>query len=374
MRREVASSEEFQRNSISGLAGPNGRMRSPAAEGRNSPDEDVDAMRRVTVEDVNRIAKAYLADQNSIAAALKPVPSGAPVAAKGFGGGEQLTAAPTKPVELPTWAASQLLTLQVPPPATPPAEFTLPNGLRLIVRNEKISPTVTVIGNIRNEQQLETPAGKDGAQGILEDMFSFGTKNLDRLAFQKALDDIAADESGGYDFSLRVLKPDFSRGVELLADNELNPALPEEAFRVIQPQTAQFMAGQLKSPGYRTARARITALYPSGDPALRETTPETVSSLTHDGCSPVLRQNVASRSRNHRGDWRYRARRGACGHRKMVRSVEDSRVQARCGFARRARKQSGCREGSRFQPVAGLWIWCRPSASRDSTPTTIRCK
>ena len=61
---------------------------------------------------------------------------------------------------------------------------------------------------------------------MLDDLFSYGTKNLDRLAFQKALDDIAADESAGFNFSLQVLKQDFSRGVQLLADNELNPALP----------------------------------------------------------------------------------------------------------------------------------------------------
>ena len=39
--------------------------------------------------------------------------------------------------------------------------------------------------------------------------------------------EIAANESAGYDFSLRVLKNDFARGVELLADNVLHPALPD---------------------------------------------------------------------------------------------------------------------------------------------------
>ncbi len=117
---------------------------------------------------------------------------------------------------------------------------------------------------------------------MLDNLFSYGTKNLDRLAFQKALDDIAADESAGFNFSLQVLKQDFSRGVQLLADNELNPALPSEAFDVIKPETAQFVAGRMKSPGYRAGRALNAALLPAGDPALRETTPQTVSSLTLD--------------------------------------------------------------------------------------------
>jgi zinc protease len=278
-RREIAAAE-FRRNSIPGLASV--WSDALAAEGRNSPDDDVAAMRRVTTEDVNRAAKQYLVDQNSISAQLKPVPSGAAVSSSGFGGSEELTSAPTKAVELPTWASSRLSALEMPPAPPSSNDVTLPNGLRLIVRTLKITPTITVMGRVRNEPQLETAAGKDGVSDVLDDMFSYGTKTLDRLAFQKALDDIAADESAGFSFSIRVLKQDFSRGAQLLADNELNPALPAEAFGVIKPQTAQFVAGRMKSPGYREGRALNEALLPANDPALRETTPQTVSSLTLD--------------------------------------------------------------------------------------------
>src|SRR5205823_414841 len=117
---------------------------------------------------------------------------------------------------------------------------------------------------------------------VLEGVFSYGTKTLDRLAFQKALDDIAASESAGANFSLKVLKQDFSRGVELLADNELHPALPQDAFKVVQQQTAELSEGELKSPGYRMERALVHALVPPGDALLRETTPQTISSLNYD--------------------------------------------------------------------------------------------
>jgi zinc protease len=278
-RKEIAASQ-FRRNSIPGLA--EAWSEALAAEGRHSPDEDVDAMKRVTPEEVNRIARKYLVEQESIAAELKPKPSGAPVASNGFGGGEQLTAAPTKSVELPSWAASRLLSLEKPPAPPPSADLTLPNGLRLIVRTERITPTISIVGNVRQDPQMETDPGKDGLSNVLEDLFSYGTKDLDRLAFQKALDDIAAEESAGFNFSLQVLKQDFSRGVQLLADNELNPALPQEAFEVLKPQTAQLIAGRMKSPGYQTGRALNRALLPANDPALREATPQTVSSLTLD--------------------------------------------------------------------------------------------
>jgi zinc protease len=111
-------------------------------------------------------------------------------------------------------------------------------------------------------------------------LFSFGTKTLNRLAFEKALDEIGATESAGADFSLQVLTNDFDRGMQLLAENELSPALPARAFKAIQPELAAGVAGELESPGYHAERALETALFPTNDPIQRETTPGSVQSLT----------------------------------------------------------------------------------------------
>ncbi len=274
---EIAGAE-FQRNSIPDLAAT--WSQALAGEGRQSPADIVDEMKKVTLADVNRVAKTYLTVQNSIVATLKPSASGEAVAGKGFGGAESTTAAPTKPVDLPAWAEASVKRLKVPPTPPQPTDVTLSNGIRLIVRTEPASPTVTVIGSIKHQPDLQIPAGKDGVDEVLAELFSYGTQTLDRLKFQEALDDIAASESGGTGFNLKVLKQYFNRGVELLADNELHPALPEDAFKVVQEQAAQLAAGNLKSPGYRTSRALGVALLPKDDPTLRETTPETVSGLT----------------------------------------------------------------------------------------------
>ena len=278
-RSEVAQAE-FQRNSIPGLASVwSGAL---AGEGRNSPEEDVDAIRKVTTEDVNRVAKQYLLNASSITATLKPVPSGQAVAANGFGGAEKVTAAPTKPVVLPPWAAIELDQLKAPETFITPSDTTLPNGIRLIVRTDHTSPTITLVGAVKNNADLQTPPGKEGVSDLLDGLYSYGTTTLDRLAFQKALDDIAANESAGDRFSLTVLKENFARGVALLADNELHPALPAQAFQVTQQQTAQFVAGNLQSPGYRTSRALDLAMLPARDPSLREATPATVNKVTLD--------------------------------------------------------------------------------------------
>jgi zinc protease len=279
-KQRVIARAQFRRNSIPGLA--EAWSDAVAGRGLDSPDEEVEMAKRVTVQDVNRVAKECLTDPNSITATLKPTPSGEAVSQKGFGETEQVTSPPTKPVTLPEWASSRLLALELPPPVPMPVETVLPNGIRLIVRPVKISPTITVRGNVRHNGQMQAPSGKEGISDVLDALFSYGTKTLDRVAFQKALDDIAADESAGYDFSLEVLKEHFSRGVQLLAENEMDPALPARAFGVTQQQFAQFIAGRMKSPSYRTERALTLGLLPPTDPGVREATPQTVTSLTLD--------------------------------------------------------------------------------------------
>ena len=274
---EIAGAE-FERNSISQLASL--WSQALAAEGRESPEDDVEAIKKVTLDDVNRVAKEYLTDA-AIVATLKPAPSGKAVASKGFGGTETTTSTPTKPVALPEWAEAAVKSLRIPDQRLHPSDVTLPNGIRLIVQTEKTSPTITLIGSIKTLDEIQTPTGKDGVSDILGGLFSYGSKTLDRLAFQKALDDIAASETAGTNFNLKVLKQDFARGVELLADNQLNPALPEDAFKVVQQQTAEIAGGQLESPGYKTQHALLLGLLPNGDPLLRETTPQTVTGVKY---------------------------------------------------------------------------------------------
>jgi zinc protease len=274
-RSEVANAA-FARNSIPGVASLWSEVL--AAEGRHSPQDDVDAIERVSIDDVNRVAKEYLS-QEPVMATLEPQPSGQAVASSGFGGAEQVTSQPTKPVPLPAWAEQALGRLDVPTWQLHPLDTTLQNGLRLIVETDLSTPTVTIEGDVRQQPDLEVPAGHEGLSSVVEGLFSYGTTSLDRIAFQKALDDIAADEAAGRQFSLKVLATHFDRGVQLLADNELRPGFPDSAFLVVRQQTEGAVAGQLKSPGYLAHRATLTGLLPAGDPELRQPTPETVHGL-----------------------------------------------------------------------------------------------
>lgn len=270
--------DELQKNSLFGLA--TAWSQAVAIEGRTSPEDDVRAIERVTVNDVNRVARQYLTPNTTVTAMLPPQPSGKPISRSTFGGAESFAPKHVKLVALPSWAATALARLSVPPSTTDPVVSTLPNGIKLIVQPETVSDTISVFGRIKSNSDLETPKGQEGTSQVLGQLFSFGTTTLNRIQFQEALDRIGADESAGTDFSLQVLANQFDRGVELLADNEIRPALPESAFRIMRQQVARYVAGQIESPQYLAHRALDAGLYPRNDPTLRQATPSTVSSLT----------------------------------------------------------------------------------------------
>jgi len=277
-KRQEIVQLEFEKNSVSGLA--NTWSQALAFQGLQSPDDMVQAFRAVTKADVDRVARQYLDDQHAITAVLTPQASGKPVAGKGFGGAESFASSPDKPVPLPDWAAKALAKLDVPASTVNPVVTTLPNGLRLMVQPESVSDTVSVYGRIANRAVLQEAKGKDGVGDVLDGLFEYGSTSLDRLAYQKALDDITAQESAGTEFSVEASSQNFERAVQLLADNELHPALPAQAFKVVQSQTARYLAGRQDSPDYLFGRAYGKALVPAGDPTLREATPESVNGLT----------------------------------------------------------------------------------------------
>ena len=255
-KRGELASVEFQRNSISGLAAV--WSDALAEEGRNSPDEDVEALRKVTTLDVNRVAQQYLDDSNMVVGTLIPSPTRHPTSdkrpahEKKSSELEKVTSSVEWPVQPPSWAAGALEQLKIPAGHALPSDMILENGLRLIVQTDSTSPTVLVRGSVKHSVDSRSDRHSAVAE-ILKGLYAAGPQDMDRLAFDKALDDIGADEAAGYSFGLDVLKENFSRGVELLADNELQPALRAGDFKMVKRQTSRLIAGRL---------ARVPAIAP----------------------------------------------------------------------------------------------------------------
>jgi zinc protease len=280
---------EFQKNSIEGLASV--WAEAVALYGLDSPDEDLQRIEKVSVEEVNRVARKYLDLSRAVSAVMLPQGGGRPVAGGGgFGGQESISLGEAHATQLPEWARAALERLEVKPSSVRPVVTTLPNGLTLIVQSVDVSDTVSVFGRIRNRPEVEADAAQQGLGQLLDPLLEYGSESLDRLAFQGALDEIGADEHAGTDFDVQVLAQNFDRGVALLADNELHPALPAAAMNVVARQLAQVVAARIHSPGYLMQRSLRSALFPPDDPSLREATPEGVLALKLDDVRAYYRK------------------------------------------------------------------------------------
>ena len=276
------SAAQFQKNSIGELASI--WSDAVALYGLNSPEEDLQRIEKVTVEDVNRVARKYLDLDHAVSAVMMPRGSGKPVpgSAGGFGGKESISLGEAKPTPLPKWADNALHRVNVPPSTLHPVVSVLPNGLTLIVQTEDVSDTIGVYGHIRNRPETEEPAGREGINTLLDALLSYGSERLDRVTFEQALDKIGARERAGADFTVQTLAEHFDAGVALLAENELHPALPQDAMTIVQGQLAQGVEARSHSPGFLTQRSLRQAMFPKDDPSLRTPTAQTVRSLTLD--------------------------------------------------------------------------------------------
>jgi zinc protease len=274
--RELAQAQ-FQSNSINGLAT---LWSQELAVEHRTPADELAGLEKVTLDDVNRVLRTYYDNTTAVVAIATPKSA----AGSAFGGrvGENNTIAPTSHSPLPAFAKNVLSQLHVPESTVHPDVQTLPNGIKLITVQSAISPTVVLRGQIRNNADVQAPRGKEGVDTILSGLFEFGTTTYDRLAYQAELDKIAADATAGVSFGVSVLAKNVDRGIELLADDELHPALPADAFAIVKQQSIGELTGAMQSPDYKARRALAAALYPLGDPARRTATPQTVAGITLD--------------------------------------------------------------------------------------------
>ena len=274
--REVAQAQ-FAGNSINGLAQ---LWSQELAVEHRTPADELAGLQKVSVDDVNRVLRTYY--DNATATVAIATPKAAAGSAFVSRAGEDNSIAPKANTPLPAFAKNVLAQLHVPQSVVHPNVQKLPNGLTIVTIASPTSPTVVLRGEIRTSPAIQAPAGKDGVDDVLNGLFAYGTTTYDRLAYQAELDKIAATTTAGASFGLDVLSKDLARGVTLLADDELHPALPAGAFAIVKQQTIDQVTGNLQSPDYKARRAMADALYPAGDPARRSATPQTVAGITLD--------------------------------------------------------------------------------------------
>ena len=347
-RREA----EFAKNSIEGLATV--WSEAVAVYGLDSPDEDLERIEKVTVADVNRVARKYLDLDHAVVAVLTPQGADKPVASKGFGGKESIALAPGQADQAARLGGGGAREAAVPKSTVQPTVSVLPNGITLIVQPADVSDTVSVYGRIRTRPELTVPPGQEGMSPVMDQLFGYGTEHLDRVAFQQALDAIGAEAQAGTSFEMRALTRAFRA--------RRRAAWPTTSCtRRFRPRPSPWSSARSPKPSPASSRARAIrrrtrcarrcsrrAIRPC---ARRRPRPS--ARITLDQVRAYYDKDLPARPHDDRRHRQGHARGSARDDREIFRRLEGLGTEARDRSADGAAERAERRRRARCEPRAG---------------------
>jgi zinc protease len=281
-KRRLIADQELSRNSISSLASD--WADTIAVDREPSIAYEQELIGRVTLADVNRVAKRYLDVNHAVIGSLTPSAGASQSAAPAPGGlsrenplGKEATV-----THLPEWGNALVHDVAVPNTGLAPVQVKLANGITLIVQPETISDTVFVYGTVKTAPQLQEPLGQDGIARVLEGVYPYGTAAQDRESFQRSLDAIDTSLSGGSSFGMQTTTRSFDRAVTMLAADELQPRLDQGTFDIVKRRAVDQLQTELNSTHSVAVQQAALKLLPFNDPELRQPTIAGVQGLSLD--------------------------------------------------------------------------------------------
>jgi zinc protease len=170
-------------------------------------DQYVARINAVTAAQVQAVAKKYLLENGVTTVAVRPVQN----------------------------ASTTVAAEKERDAVAPPQMFTLKNGLRLIVRENKTSPTAAIVAVGLDGLRME-PANKHGVANITADLLLRGTTKRSALEFSQIVDDLGGSISTGsgynaWTLSSNWLARDWRRGLSLVHEALTQPAFSEDELR-----------------------------------------------------------------------------------------------------------------------------------------------
>jgi zinc protease len=282
-KRSAIAQLTYARDSIVGLG--NGIGEGYVFPGDTDPSRINSLIEAVTPDEINTVARAVYA-KASVVATLEPTttdptkfkPPSNLSSGVSDSFGERV---PNGPVVQPAWLKTALAKPLDLRSAVNPVVTTLPNGLKLLVQRVASNPTVFVRGVVRTSQTYD-PAGKEGLGAITSSLMNWGSAKYDFAAQRKLADDRAAQLSFGTTFSAHGRADDVSTLLDALADDVRHPLFPTDKLSLGKTQSTAVASRRALDPNYRTQRAFLEALYPAGDPVLREDSAASIGSITLD--------------------------------------------------------------------------------------------
>lgn len=205
-----------------------------AANDLNFSKRYLEAVKRITPQDLQRVARTYLTEPNRTVYALLPTGS--------------------KPKTEVIASAQQTNAIQ---------KFELTNGLRLLIKEDHRLPFVELRTVLRGGVLAEAPTN-NGVTLLMAKMLLQGTRlrTAEQIASEMESMGGSIDSYGGnnsFGVNAEVLSNDFAAGLNIVADVLMNPTFPGEAFAREQEMQLSAIRAQrdqlLQSGGRQMRRA-----------------------------------------------------------------------------------------------------------------------
>ncbi|KAB8334190.1 insulinase family protein [Scytonema tolypothrichoides VB-61278] len=233
------------------------------------------AVRQVTAQDVQRVAKKYLKQEARTVGYFKPTQ----VKGKGNDGKkinnskrntENFATSASVTTEEVTKYLPPTDSRSVPTSQTLPEQFTLSNGLRVLLVPDKSTPTVTLSSYVKAGKEFD-PQDKAGLASLVAENLMNGTKTKDALTVAKILEDRGASlHFEAYREGVRIegdsLAGDLSILIQTLADVVKNAYFPTKELKLTQKQALTALKHELDDPSEVAQRTFVQSIYPKQHP------------------------------------------------------------------------------------------------------------
>jgi zinc protease len=251
---------------------------------------------RVTPADVQRVARMYLKPERQTVGFFEPTQADGKPGASPSAGKTSENFSPGTPVD-PAQVAKYLPAIK---PATKseatklPQTLVLSNGLKVLLLQDRSTPTINLSGHIQAGTIFDTPA-KAGLANLTAGNLMNGTQTKDALAIAKTLEDRGAGlgfsaSREGVSISGASLAQDLPILVQTLADVLRNATFPAQQLELSRQRSLIGLKAALDDPGQLGRRAFQQAIYPENHPFHTFPTEESLKRITREDLALFHRQ------------------------------------------------------------------------------------
>ncbi len=267
--RQAEASFIFARDSVTEQANQLGEYETTTGDWR-MVERLPELLRKVTADDVSRVATTYLTQDNRTIGIFQPTTQGAKKEVGGMPGPARYRAPGA--VEQIAFGKPHPPTDVTPVAATPVKRerFVLPNGLVLIVQENHANSTVAVRANLKAGKAYDL-AGKTGLADMTANLLDRGTTMRTSQQIAEELEGAAADISTGTGWETvgirgKALSGDTELLVRNMADQIRHATFPADEVEKMREQMLAGLAMDRDQPEENAYRTFYRAVLPVGYP------------------------------------------------------------------------------------------------------------